>query len=297
VKFYMWYNVNSEERLNRFRSPFWSEEKKWYFAITRSFLFSLSCYDGQMLLSNLRVPDHTAPDNDWFYSYPIIYFDSSQLTQTLTFVNQWHDPEHLFNGQELQLTGNFDQSYASSLIQFIEKRVDLSCIKKLLYTDPLLMSIFLLTFKTQMSSLSELNISLAIDAKDLQRFPPFERIQRIECSSELSTALTKDFIRVFFNVEHLVIKIQSRHQIFCLINGLIHLQSVQFYCDSKFKSITRDELIKRTRLRYHSFTIKFFSYGQHQRLNLWINQSPSSQLIKQSSTNHNNRMSFFSCCL
>jgi hypothetical protein len=92
-------------------------------------LCSLSLYDGIIPFSDLRIPRHTAPNDDWFYSHPIIKFDGTQLTEAL--LNICQRSKHLFNGQELQLIRYFHGFYSTSFIQLLEDTVDLSCIKKL----------------------------------------------------------------------------------------------------------------------------------------------------------------------
>lgn len=291
VFFFSSYHADWTEILNGYRSTFWCKQKKWYFIGIGYILCSLSCYNSDLPLSNFRLPDHTAPNNDWFYSYSVINFDAHYLTET--FVNYRQVPKRLFHGREMQLKGNFQHFYASSIIQLIAERVDLSCIRKFQSNDSILAERFLLVFQTEIPCLTELDIRITSDAKTFKRFPRFERIQRIQYSSELPTKCTRDFTRIFPNVEHLIINIQSHNQIFQLTHELIRLQSIHFHQYFECKSITRDELIKRTRFQNHSSTMN----DSFSHLTCWISHSSTDcQLVEPSPISRYNRIRRCSEC-
>ncbi len=288
VDFYPSHIVNWKEVLDRFRTPFWMEEKKWYFIATTQGLCSLSYHLLQysyVYNDYNSVYDHTDPNSDGLiYSSSIVCLDVDRLNDQ-TVVTKSKSSERFLNCREIDLFGKFNQLSISSLISFLESRVDLSHITKFhcLIRDTMMIQ-FLLKLKERMPCLSDLSLVFTSYTKDIEQLPQFDRIQRIDYYSELSTTSTKDFIRVFPHVKHLTVRVQSRRQIFRLINDLIHLQRAQFNHNLKFNHITRDKLIKRTRLRNHSFTSNHYIHGP---LVLWINHSPSSALVKKSLTNHN----------
>ena len=101
--------------------------------------------------------------------------------------------------------------------------------------------------------------------------------------------MTKHFIQIFFNLEHLIVEIELPEQIFELINQLIKLKSARFSYDSidhpndKNFIINRYEIVKQTRLCDHSFTFKNDEISR--QISFWINPSTSNKKTQQTSIN------------
>lgn len=292
VRFFAPYHIDWTHILNEYRRPFWCEYKKWYFIRVYSALCSLSFYNSNFSFDNNHLPDHTAPNNDWFYSCPIIDFHTCDSTWFSGNDSQASKP--LFQPREIHFKNVFNQCQISSLIEFFTQRVDLSCIRKFQSSDSIIVERILLVFQIQMSCLTELDVSFSSNVNVFKQFLQFERIQRIKCSSELLNKSTKDFIRMFPNLEHVIINVQSCNQIFQLIHELTRLQSIQFLRFFESKSITRQELIKRTCPKNHLFTINNSSL----HLTCWINHSSTdSQLMEQRSISCYNRIKrCLQCC-
>lgn len=287
VKFHLLNNTNCnwEEIVDQFRSPFWSNEKKWYFIVMDYALCSLALYDGTIPFSDRHVPHHTAPNDDWFYSHPVIKFDGTQFIEAL--LNNCQRSKHLFNGQELQLIGHFRGFYSSSSIQLLEGTVDLSCIRKLRCIGHEVTSTFFLRLMKRLPpDLIELEICFTPCTKRL-----LKNSLDLNESSVLIILLNyrlnrpKNLSEFFPMLSILLLMLQSRHQIFQLIDELIHLESAEFLYNSFGKGITQNEFIQRTHLANHSFTS---SINIHNRLSLWVNP----QLIKTSVTNYDKQKKF-----
>lgn len=298
------YNGSWTEILNGYRSPFWSKQKKWYFTGIGSILCSLSCYGSDLCLSDMRVPEHTAPTNDWFYSNSVVKFDAFYLTESS--VNNCQVPEHQFHAQKIVLEGNFEPFDTSAMIQYIAARVDLSCIRRFESYNPTLTKKFLLALRTEMPCLTELNIVLPSDFMTFKRFPRFEHIRRVRCSPRLATKFTEDFIRIFPNVEHLSIHIQSNNQIFRLVEELTRLQSIHLRRHFDLKRVTHDELRKRTSSQNHLFTLHDFNVRTREYktnpitwyLSGWLSRpSAGSQLTEHSSISRYNRIKRYLTCV
>jgi hypothetical protein len=295
---------NWKEILDRFRTPFWCEDKKWYFAVSNC-LYSTTCYMKirDICCKDFSMPYHTAPNDNWFYSNSIIYITINRNTDIS--VNTFKSLSRFYNSEQINFKGNFDECDLPLLISSIETIVDLSQMRHVsIDADENNMKL-LIRLSERMPHLSKLNISVLKFDESLEQVPSFDKIQSINYSSLLWINVTDDFIRIFRNVNRLCIRVTSRHQIFRLINELIQLQSATVFHSDRIKIINRDDLIKRTRLRNHSFTIEHdVIQDEHDVhiLMLWINHSTSSPLIKhsstpsltnQSSTNSNHLTRFF----
>jgi hypothetical protein len=124
--------VNWKEVLDQFRTPFWMEEKKWYFIVTLWDLCSLSYHRLQCCCvynDYNSVYDHKDPNSDGLiYSSSIVYFHVDQLNDQ-TIVSKSKSSERFLNCREIGLCRMFvNQLPISSLISLMESRVDLSHI-------------------------------------------------------------------------------------------------------------------------------------------------------------------------
>lgn len=212
VKFSSHDIVDWNEILNRFRSQFWCEEKQWYFVADKS-LRSISLDHGirRMLPINREIPSHTAPNDDWFYSDSFLVFDTDEYTDNCLETSK--HLQRLLNGEALYLTGQLETFSIELLITLLKNRVNLSEITTIYsFTSPVTIEL-LDKLKKEMPDLSKLTMRLSLNENNVTDLPRFDSIRQIDYRSQLPQQMTKHFIQIFFNLEHLIVEIELPEQI------------------------------------------------------------------------------------
>jgi hypothetical protein len=236
ITFYFKFNVSylhGDDILNSFRTPFWLEEKRWYVACHREYLFSVPHFTPDHIDSvNLSDFYSTAPDHF------IIYNHLNKFTVDTILINHNHRFTHIKT-----LVIRFSTS-----LQILESVIDLNQVEHLIVSS--LDCLFkLIPLERAMPQLYKLTVTKGITIGMIKQnqHNRFEQIRKLEISiSEKEIDyIIEELFRLFPCMQHLIYKspIRSKQIMVHFIDRFTYLLNASFFTDSSF-SVTESRFCR-----------------------------------------------------
>ena len=245
-------NLSSEtirKMLDRFSTPFWCRQKKWYVIVTSTKIQTISFVDDQLWINPSYLPLSTLAHDDWLF------------THTKQVEVDRKTPLHILNKfQSLEQLVLLDDSLLFSfdyLHRFLHLR-HLICHRSL--SNTVIGKILSHTSHIDRLTLSNIDFRqlsplYTIRCLCLRNHPPMKHRTQVRA-----------LCRAFPCLERLSMFIHCLQLSCPIVNSLEKLGNAVFYLTVKTKSLTPDWFKENTRLGQHSVTYRY----ERNILLLWI---------------------------
>ena len=247
---------------NSFSTPFWQKLKKWYVAVTTHNVYTISCFNDQLIMSPTLTIFSTSPDNYWYYSkVKRIKIDDNILPINLNL---------FYNIEKLDITEENLLLSIDNINRFIH-------LRHLIFHQSVSNAILGNIIKNNP------NIDhLTLSNSSFNHLTPLENVYYLNLQNSIKLtdrAHIKELCRIFPNIEQLYVHLHSRRLLCQLINSFHRLENGIFQFPKVIKPISDDWLKEHTRLLQD--TCSFTYRSESNRFLLWISNTVSMKIYCQ----------------